>query len=137
MTFLRIPLPFGTTTLLALIGLIPAAAPAATILAQLGTDFRSVSPTSGQTSASFNGGLGILDTVGLGYWNYYESGTINPKDGTNVLLTWGSVGNAGHSGFGGNAQGGSPLPAISASNITASGVVPATRKDAGRFGPHR
>lgn len=95
---------------------------AALILARAGSDFRSVSPSTGNTTASFGGGLGIPDTAGLGHWNYYGSSAVNPTLGTLSLLDWGTTGNAGNAGFKG------PLffnqPAISAAKIFGDGVTP-------------
>ncbi|MCX6927317.1 MAG: DUF2961 domain-containing protein, partial [Verrucomicrobia bacterium] len=65
--------------------------------ADLGVDFRTGS--SAQTSQE----VGVLDTIGTGSWNYYSSSHANPSapGARMILLKWGSVGNAGHTAFGG------------------------------------
>lgn len=80
------------------------------VVANARGDYRSAS--AGQTTAAFDGGKGIPDTTGAGHWNYYTSTTQNPTQGTLTLLSYGGVGNAGNSGFGG---GSAPfnMPAVS------------------------
>ena len=90
--------------------LAPTTAHAQTILANAAADYR----TSGT----------ITDTFGTGTWTYFASTTANPSSGTLTALTFGSVGNAGNSGYGYAPLGGFRVPAISNGKLFSDGVTP-------------
>ena len=103
------------------------------VLAQARADFSSVTPTNGDTTATWGVGSGIPDTYGrtvstsdCGHWNYYQSDNANPTSGTLALLSWQSIGNAGNSGYGGSADfAGFMLPSVGASRIFNDSAAPA------------
>jgi autotransporter-associated beta strand protein len=103
------------------------------VLAQARADFSSVTPATGNTTATWGGGSGIPDTYGrtvstngCGHWNYFQSDNANPTSGTLALLSWQPVGNAGNSGYGGSANfAGFMLPSIGASKIFGDSADPA------------
>jgi hypothetical protein len=84
--------------------------------ADLAVNFRS--GTAGQTAQQ----VGVSDTAGDGHWLYFAADQANPTSGgaSTQNLTWGGVGNAGNSGFGGGQDGGN-LAAISAGFIYTNG----------------
>jgi hypothetical protein len=91
-------------------------------VADLGADFAVAS--TGQTSQQ----VGVRDTAGTGRWDYYCSSHRNPSSpGAKLaLLSWGSVGDRGSSGYGsGQALAGIPeasLPALGRTWLMANAV---------------
>ena len=76
---------------------------------------------AGQSTAHFNAGTGLSDSLGTGRWNYYSSAGV-PGSGANTLLTVGPAGNAGQSMYR-DALGANGMPVVSDRQIW-SNVAP-------------